>query len=119
MRRAVFTLTAAVWLAGSAFAAVGDECQEPYGPVLPDAATVTMAELRAIKPDVQAFIKDSDGYQSCLWHLIDEKDKKGKPVLSESDRSRLKRRSDSNQTEKEAIGFRYNELVKIASAREK
>lgn len=119
MRRAAFALTAAVWLAGSAFAAVGDECQEPYGPVLPDAATATMAELRALKPEVEAFIKDSDGYQSCLWHLIDQKDKKGEPILSDSDRTRLKRRSDANQAEKEEIGFRYNDLVKIASAREK
>jgi hypothetical protein len=117
MRRAAFALTAALLLAGSAFAAVGDECQEPYGPVLPDAATVTMAQLRAVKPEVEQFIRDSDGYQSCLWHLIDQKDKKGKPVLSESDSARLRRRSDSNQAEKEKIGNGYNELVKIAAAR--
>jgi hypothetical protein len=116
MRRAAIALTAALVLTGPAFA-VGDECQEPYGPVLPDAATTTKAELRSVKADVERFIRDSDAYQSCLWHLIDEKDKKGKPVLGEGDIAKLKRRSNSNQAEKEAIGNGYNELVKTVNAR--
>jgi hypothetical protein len=116
MRRAAFAFVAALALTGSALA-VGDECQEPYGPVLPDAATTTKAELRAIKAEVEAFIRDSDNYQSCLWHLIDEKDKKGKPVLSQSDIAKLTRRADSNQAEKEAIGNGFNQLVKTVNAR--
>lgn len=116
MRRAAFAFVAALALTGPAFA-VGEECQEPYGPVLPNAASTTKTELRAIKAEVEAFIRDSDGYQACLWHLIDQKDKKGKPVLSESDRTKLRRRADSNQAEKEAIGNGYNDLVRAVNAR--
>ncbi len=116
MRRAAFAIAAALCLTGPAFA-VGEECQEPYGPVLPDPATVTKADLRAVKAEVEAFIADSDAYQSCLLHLIDNPAKPKDGGLTDSQKASLQRRINANQKEKETIGNTYNQLVAIAASR--
>ena len=112
MRRAAFALIAALALSPAALAGI-KRCQEPFGPVLPDQATVTAAELKAVKSEVQTFIKDSDAYQACLLATMRDPEEK----MTDGEKARVDRMIASNQREKEAIGAEYNALVRAVNAR--
>lgn len=114
MRRAVLTSLALAVLSGPALAAGIDRCSEPFGPALPTAASTTIAQLPAIKKEVEAFIRDSDAFQSCLVAVMDVKDEDEK--LSKAEMAQAQRKLDSNQREKEAIGAAYNALAKQVKA---
>ncbi len=51
-------------LSGSASAQV--QCTAPFLPVVPDGATASEEQLNSIREQVEAFLRDSDGYQNCL-----------------------------------------------------
>lgn len=112
MRRFVFAAAAAVALAGPAFAGV-ERCQEPFGPVLPSAATITQEGLKAARLEVKRFIDESDSYQECLLTVMRDPSEK----LTDAQKAAIDRRIAANQKEKEAIGAAYNELVKAYNAK--
>lgn len=112
MRRAAFALIAAFALTPAALANM-DRCQEPFGPVLPKAASVTADQLADAKAEVLQFIKDSDAYQACLLASMHDPEAK----LTDGQKATLNRRIESNQREKEAIGDEYNGLVRTVNAR--
>jgi hypothetical protein len=112
MRRAAFALTVALVLLPAAQAGI-ERCQNPFGPVLPDAASVTAAELQAVKAEVQTFIKDSDAYQACLLATMRDPEEK----MTDGQKASADRLIASNQREKEAIGAEYNALVRAVNAR--
>ena len=116
MRRAAFALVMSLMLAPAALAGI-DSCQEPYGPVLPDAATVTDVQLQAVKADVLAFIRDSDAYQACLVAAMSEADKSKDGKMTDGQKAAVYRRIDASQKEKEAIGNEYNKLLGIVKSR--
>lgn len=115
MRRAAFAFAAALaLLTGPALAGL-DQCSEPYGPVLPDAASLTAETLAEAKKEVLQFIADSDAFQSCVVSVMNVKDKDEK--LSPAEMAAAQRKIDSNQKEKEAIGNAYNALARDYNAR--
>lgn len=113
MRRLVLAAAAGLLLS-PAYAGKLDQCSQPYGPVLP-AAPVTKEQLKAAKAEVVQFIEDSDAFQSCLIHLMDEKDKDD--ALTPAEKAQAQRKIDSNQREKQAIGDAYNALAKDYASR--
>ena len=42
------------------------ECSAPFSPVVPDGATASEERLNTVRQQVEAFMRDSDGYQNCL-----------------------------------------------------
>lgn len=116
MRRVLFASVIGLILAPAALAGV-DSCQEPFGPVLPKAASVTEAQLASIKDEVVTFIKDSDAYQACLVAAMNTADRSKDEKMSDGEKAAINRRIASNQREKEAIGNGYNELVRVVNAR--
>lgn len=116
MRRVVMASMFALVLPSAALASV-DSCQEPFGPVLPKAETVTEAQLATIKEEVVTFIKDSDAYQSCLVAAMNTADRSKDDKMTDGEKAAVNRRIASNQREKETIGNGYNELVRVVNAR--
>lgn len=89
-------------------------CVEPYGPIVPDGATATQAQIDAARDEVLQFIKDSDVYQDCLVRMLDDRDLK----LTDDQRNRIFDKIEKNQQEKESVGGAFNLAVKIFKQRQ-
>lgn len=110
MRLATFVF--AVLATPAAFAGT-DRCAEPFGPVVPDGATASQAEMRAARAEVLAFVKDSDTYQDCLVRVMDDP----KEEMKEPQKKAVLKQISANQREKEAVATAFNAALKAYKAR--
>ena len=90
-----------------------DRCQAPFGPVVPDGATATQAQMRAARAEVLTFIKDSDTFQECLVRVMDDP----KEEMKEPQKKATLKKMDANQREKEEVAAAFNTALKAFKAR--
>jgi len=102
----------AVLASPAAFAGT-DRCQEPFGPVVPNGATASVAEMKAAKADVLTFISDSDTFQDCLVRVMDDP----KEEMTEPQKKAVFKDISANQREKEAVAAAFNASMKAFKAR--
>ena len=90
-----------------------DRCQAPFGPVVPDGATASQAEMRNTRREVLTFVKDSDTYQDCLVRVMDDP----KEEMKEPQKKAVLKQISTNQREKEEVAGAYNAALKAFKAR--
>jgi len=90
-----------------------DRCQAPFGPVVPDGATASQAEMRTARSEVLAFVNDSDTYQDCLVRVMDDP----KEEMKEPQKKAVLKQISANQREKEEVASAYNTALKAYKAR--
>ena len=102
IRECIGSILFIVVFASSASAQV--VCTGPFLPVVPDGATTTEEELITIRGQVEAFMRDSDGYQRCLVASLrqleaeaaSDEDEEFNPAI----RRRIEARVNTNQNHK-------------------
>ena len=88
------------------------ECIGPFLPVVPDGATTTEEELITIRGQVEAFMRDSEGYQQCLVVSVRQalaeaaSDEDGE--LNPAIRRRIEARVNTNQNHKIRVSDEFN-----------
>lgn len=102
----------AVFLLSSAAMAGTERCSEPYAPVIPDGASASAAEIKAVKREVEQYIRESDDYQSCILAVIADPDEK----MSSQDKVNAMALIEANQREKEEVAAAYNAALRAHKA---
>jgi hypothetical protein len=113
-------LAAALVLASAVPALAQSVCSEPIAPAAVDGGKATTAQMNAAHDDVVTFIKQSDDYQGCVLHEVNEakadalKNKKDvDPAILTAADDKIK----SNQALKEKVGAEYNVAVTAYKAK--
>jgi hypothetical protein len=110
IRECIGSILFIVVFASPAYAQV--QCTGPFLPVVPDGATTTEEELITIRGQVEAFMRDSDGYQRCLVASLrqlqaaaaSDEDEEFDPAI----RRRIEARVNANQNHKIRVSEEFN-----------
>ncbi|MEE8439477.1 MAG: hypothetical protein V3S07_07795 [Micropepsaceae bacterium] len=87
-------------------------CNGPFLPVVPDGATATEAQMNMIREQVEAFMRDSEGYQNCLVTSLRQAEaeaaRDADEVLDPAIRRRTIARVNANQNHKIRVSEEFN-----------